>query len=98
MFVAIVLLQSWQKSPECRSRVAYKSIVDLGTPPQLLSRDVNLRDLGVFGVKLLIGKVGADHQQEVAVHHRVISRGKSQKTRPSPANRVLFFNKLFTPP
>src|SRR6202051_1375222 len=36
MFVAIVLLQFWQKSPECRSRVAYKSIIDFGPPPHLL--------------------------------------------------------------
>src|ERR1700677_5328120 len=96
MFVAIVLLQSWQKSPECRSRVAYKSIVDLGTPPQLLSPDVNLRDLGVFGVKLLIGKVGANHQQKVAVHYRVISGRKSQQSRHPDVERVVALNDILT--
>src|SRR6202166_1658401 len=32
MFAAIVLLQFWQKSAKCPSRVAHKSIIALGTP------------------------------------------------------------------
>src|SRR5580704_6324413 len=40
MLMVTVLLQPWQQSRQRRSRVPYKSIVNLGPPSQLLSPDV----------------------------------------------------------
>src|SRR5580704_13472933 len=96
MMVVTVLLQSWQKSLEGHPRIADKSIVDLGTAPELLSPDVNLRDLGISRIKLLIGEIGSNHQQEVAVHHRVVSGCKSQQTRHPNVERVVVLNELLS--
>ena len=46
----------------------------LRSPPERLRPLVDLNDHGHVGQELRIGVVGADHQQEIAVHDRVIRR------------------------
>ena len=49
-------------------------MVELGTPAQLFSPNVDLDNGGVFRKELLIREVCADHQQRVAIHHREVTR------------------------
>ena len=46
---------------------------------QRFGAQVDLRDVTVFGVELAIREVGAEHQQGVAVHHRLVPRGEADQ-------------------
>ena len=53
--------------------------VDLGAAADLVAADVDLDDLGVFGEELRVGKVGAEHQQNVAVFHGVVAGAEADE-------------------
>src|SRR5260370_37903112 len=73
MLVITLCVQLWQQGSEGSPRVSHKTVIDLGAPSQLFSPDVDLDDRRILGEELLVGKVRSNHQQEVAVHHRVIA-------------------------
>src|SRR5258707_9503909 len=60
-------LERWQQRPDRQADIADKTKVELATPAQILRPDVDLRDLAVGREKLLVGKIGSQHQQHVAV-------------------------------
>jgi hypothetical protein len=73
-----VLFQLWQKRAQRAFNVAYKSIVQLGPPPELFSAKINLNNGRVSRKKLLVGKVSSKHEQGIAIHHGMVTGGKSE--------------------
>ena len=67
-------LEQWQQRPDRQADIADKTKVELATPAQILRPDVDLRDLAVGREKLLVGKIGSQHQQHVAGVHRRVTR------------------------
>ena len=65
------------------------------TAAELLPAKINLNDRGFLRIKLLIRKVGADHEQEIAIHHGVISGRKTEQTRHAYVEGIVIFNELF---
>jgi hypothetical protein len=51
-------------------------------PPDLLSADVNLSDTHrlALRVELSVGKIRSEHQQGVAVQHRIVARGEADQS------------------
>ncbi len=95
VFVVIVLIQLRPKRSESRLGISHEAVIDLGPPAQLLSTDVNLNNGGILGKKLLIRKICPDHQQKIAIHHRVVTRRKSQQSGHSHVKRVVVLDVLF---
>ena len=55
--------------------IADEAEIELAAPAEIFRADVDLRDLAVGREELLVGKIGAEHQQHVAgVHGRVARR------------------------
>ena len=48
----------------------------------------------IFRIELRVGKVGAEHQQGVAVHHRVIARRKSKQTGHADVIGIVVFDEF----
>ena len=94
MLVVIGLAELWQERPNGRLRVSDKAVVDLGAPAELFSTDVDLDDRRVLGKELLVRKIGSDHQQQVAVHHRVIAGRKSEQAGHAHVKRVVVLDEL----
>ena len=66
----------------------------LGSPPERLRPLVDLNDHGHVGQELRIGVVGADHEQEIAVHDRVIRRPGADHADPAHPMRIVVRHKL----
>jgi len=50
---------------------------------------VDLCDLRLRRIEVPVGKIGAEHQQRVAVHHRVVAGRKADEARHSDVERVV---------
>src|SRR5579859_3465773 len=59
---------------------ADKTEIDMRASADLLTAGVDLDDLRLIGKELRIGKIGAEHQQQVAAHHGVKAGGEAQQT------------------
>src|ERR1700675_398337 len=68
--------------------------INFGASANLFSPNVDLDDGRVLRVELLIGEVGSEHQECVAIHHRVIAGGKTKKSSHADIERVVVLNKL----
>ncbi len=62
-----------QEGAERRLHVADEGEVEPRAAAEVLGPDVDLRDLRLGGVELAVGKVGAQHQERVALQHRVVA-------------------------
>jgi hypothetical protein len=72
------LLKFREKRLERRLRIAHKSVVQLCPPAELFSAKIDLNRRGMSWKKLLVRKVSANHEQGGAVHHGVVTGGKSE--------------------
>ena len=79
---------------QCRLRIPHKTVVHLCAPPELLSAKINLDDGCVLGKELLVRKVRSNHQQKIAVHHRVIAGRESEETGHAHVERVIVLDEL----
>src|SRR5215470_10950986 len=68
MLVVLVLAQLWQERLEGGLRVPDQAVVQLGSPAELFTTEINLGDCRILGKELLVWEVRSDHQQKVAVH------------------------------
>src|SRR4029077_18166957 len=94
MFVLGVLLKLREKRLERRLRIAHKSVVQLCAPAELFSAKIDLDNRCVSWEKLLIRKVSANHEQGGAVHHGVVTGGKSEKPSHADMKRVVVLDEL----
>ena len=97
VIVVPVLFQLWQERLQCRLRIPHKTVVHLCAPPELLSAKINLDDGCVLGKELLVRKVRSDHQQKIAVHHRVIAGRKSEQSGHAHVERVVVLDEFLSP-
>ena len=96
VLIVFFVFQSWQKGAQRRLRVPHKAVINLGAPAQLFSPDVDLHHRRILGIELLIREVGPDHQQQVAVHHGVIARRKSQQAGHAHVERVVVLDEFLS--
>src|SRR5580658_3932422 len=68
--------------------------VDSSSPPNLLTEPIDLNDRCVFWIKLLVGEICSEHEQNFAVHHRVIAGGESEKPCHPNVIRVVVFDEF----
>jgi len=66
---AVVAGQARQQRGECLAHAAGQRHVDRDPPADALAADVDLDHLDPVRIELPVGKVGAEHQQRVAVLH-----------------------------
>ncbi len=62
---------------QCRDRLAHvadQTEFDRHAAPQRRRIAIDLRHLGAIGIEIAVGKVGAQHQERVALLHRMIAR------------------------
>jgi hypothetical protein len=73
-----VLLQQRQQRLDCRPDVAHDGKIDRRPATDVLSPDVDLGNAHArpLRIELPIGKIGAQHQQDIAIEHRVIAGGE----------------------
>ena len=62
--------------------------------PNLLAAHVHLHDFRILRIELLIREIGAEHQQGIAVHHRVIAGRKAQQPRHADVVRVVVLDEF----
>src|SRR5271166_2706438 len=97
MSLVWVLRQLWQKGSERGPGIAHKAEVNLGTASELLAAKIDLNHRRVFGKELLIREVGSDHQQQIAVHHRLVSGRESEKAGHAHIEGVVVLDELLPP-
>ena len=95
MLFVIALLELRQKGAQRRLGIADNAVIDFGAATELFAADVDLHNGRVFRKKLLVGKVGSDHQERVAIHHRAITGGKSEQTGHADIERIIIFDEFF---
>src|SRR5882672_11935508 len=49
----------------------------------------------MLGIEIPVWKVRSEHQQDFAVHHGMVARGKSEQAGQTDVKRVVVFNKFF---
>src|SRR5260370_3750498 len=76
--------------------VAYQSKVDRSTPPDLLATQVNLKNLCLLRKELRIRKIRAEHQQRIAVHHRVVTGGEAEQASHAYVIWIVVLDELLT--
>ena len=59
--------------------IADKAEVELAAPAEIFRPDIDLGYFGIVGEKLLVGKIGSQHQQHVAGVHGGIAGGKTDE-------------------
>src|SRR5665213_719538 len=62
----------------------------------LFATPVNLNGIRLLGIELLVGKIAAEHQQHIAIHHRMIARSKSEQARHADVVGIFIFDELFS--
>src|SRR5580704_16880078 len=91
-----VLPNSWQQRSQRRFDVSDKSIVHLRAAAELFATNIHLNNRSVAWKKLLIREISSNHQQEIAIHHCVVSGRKSQQTCHSHVERVVVLDELLS--
>ena len=94
MRFVLVLLQLRQQGPERGLCVTDKAEVNLGAAAELFTAKIDLHDRCVLGKELLIREVRANHQQQIAVHHRVIAGRESEQTCHAHIERIVVLDEL----
>lgn len=89
-----MLDQPRQQCLQCVLDVADQTKIKLHPSAELITADVHLDDLGLGRIELLVGEVGAEHQQGVAVAHRPIAGGESDQPGHPDVVRVVVFHIL----
>src|ERR1700739_3823604 len=91
MTTVFLLLQAWQECVNGRAHVSNHGEVDRRAAPDGLRPQIDLSDPdpGTARIELPIGKVVPKHQQDVAIHHRVIARRKADQTGHADVVRIL---------
>ena len=74
--------------------VAHKAEVNARAPADLFAAEVHLNDRRLMRIKLLIRKIRAEHEQHVAIHHRVITGGKPEQPGHAHVKRIVVFNEF----
>ena len=96
MLVARVLFEVRQKRLESCLSVTHKTVIHFRAAAQLLSPEIDLDDRRVLWKKLLVGKIRPDHEQEIAIHHRVIAGRKTEQASHSHIERIVVLDELFS--
>ena len=91
------LVEEREQGPKGRPRIPHEPVVDLRAPPELLAADVDLHDRRLLRKELAVREVRAEHQQEVAVHHRVIAGREPEQARHADVERVVVLDELLAP-
>ena len=87
-----------QQGIQRRRDIADDTEADRRTAAELFRPEIDLRDAGgALGVELAIGKIRPQHQQRVAVVHRIVAGGEADQPGHADAVGVLPFHVLFTP-
>src|ERR1700741_2166865 len=96
MCVGLVLLQLRQESPKGRLRISDKAKVYFAASSELFAPHVNLHDGRVLWKELGVRKICADHQERVAIHHRVIAGRESEQPRHAYVKGGVVLDELFS--
>src|SRR3984957_19113652 len=94
MLRVLILLQPWQQRSQRSLCVSHKAVINFTATPKLLTSDIDLHNGRVLRKELLIGKIGADHQQRIAAHHGVIAGGESEQAGHPYIKRVVILDEL----
>ena len=97
MLVLPLLVEVREQGPQGRPRISHEPVVDLRAPAELLAADVDLHDRRLLRKELAVREVRAEHQQEVAVHHRVIAGREPEQTGHADVERVVVLDELLAP-
>src|SRR5262249_44936560 len=76
-----LLFEAWQQRLDRRAHVTHHAHVDRRPPPDHLPAPVNLGDPHAAAprLELPIRKIGAEHEQNVAIEHGVVARRKADQ-------------------
>ena len=76
---------------------ANKANVDRRAPTEVLAPDINLDDLSFGRIKLPVGEVGAQQEQDIAALDRPIARSESQQAGHPDILGILILDEWLTP-
>ena len=90
-------LETQEQRLDGRADIADDAEVDGHAPPDDFAPDINLGDASPTAarIELAVGKIGPEHEQDVAVEHRVIARREADQPRHPDVKRVVPFDMLF---
>ena len=72
-------LQPGQQRLDRRADITDHAEIEPGAAAKVLGPQIDLRDLGVGRVELAIWEIGSQHEQRVAVEHRLVARRESDQ-------------------
>src|ERR1700733_2611442 len=73
MSAFLLWFQHRLKGGQSVSHIANEPEIEPGAPPEVFRPQVDLRDGRFFRIKLLIRKIGSQHQEGIAVHDGVVA-------------------------
>ena len=71
--------QQWQQCVDRGTNIADQAKIEPAAPPKILRSDINLGDGGVSREELAVGEVRPQHQQPVAILHRMEAGGEADQ-------------------
>jgi hypothetical protein len=91
------LLQQQKQGGEGRFYVADHAEIDRGAASDLLGTQIDLHDAHTpsLRIELAVRKIGPEHQQDVAVEHRVVARREADQPGHADVVRVVPFDIFF---
>ena len=87
-------LEQGQQRLDREADIANQAKIDLAAPAEIFRPDVDLRDLAVRRKELLVGKIGAEHQEHVAGMHGCISRREANEAGHADVVGIVVFDML----
>src|SRR5260370_16284992 len=75
--------------------IADKRKIDRRSASDLLPSNVDLDDLGRFGIELLVREIRSEHKQGVAALHSVISRREADQAGHADVEGIIVLDELF---
>src|SRR5215470_11972927 len=93
----LVYRELGQQGVEGTLRIADETEVDLGPPAELLTPHIDLDDRRLLGKELLVWKIRADHQEEIAGHHGVVAGREAEETGHAHVEWVVVLDELLPP-
>ena len=78
-----------QQRRERAGDVADEAEIEPGAAAEVLAAQIDLRDLGLGRVELPIGEIRAQHQQQVAVEHRVVAGREADQAGHADVERIV---------
>ncbi len=89
-----LLHQQWLQRGQRVGDRSTQAEVDRGAPAEVAASHVDLDHARVLGIELLVGEVGAEHQEDVGLLDGLVAGRESEQSRHADVERIVVLDEL----